>query len=56
MFNEQWTAVSSISGNQDISEDEIIEHSLEKQKREFEEQRKKIEKDMKKRERDRWGW
>lgn len=56
MYNEQWTAVSSISGNQDISEDEIIEHSLEKQKREFEEQRKKIEKEMKKRERDRWGW
>jgi len=56
MYNEQWTAVSSISGNQDISEDEIREHSLEKQKREFEEHRKKFEKERKKRERERWGW
>jgi hypothetical protein len=56
MYNEQWMAVSSISGNQDISEDEIREHSLEKQKREIEEHRKKFEKERKKRERKRWGW
>jgi hypothetical protein len=56
LYNEQWTAVSSISGNQDISEDEIKKHSLKKQKREFEEHRKKFAKERKKRERERWGW
>jgi hypothetical protein len=56
LCNEQWISVSGISGNQDISEDEIIKHSVEKQKREFEEYRKKFEKERKKRERERWGW
>jgi hypothetical protein len=54
--NEQWVSVSSITGNQDISEDEIIKHSFEKQKKEFEEFRKKAEKEKKRRERERWGW
>ena len=56
MCNGQWISVSSISGNQDISEEEIIKHSVEKQKKEFEEFRKKFEKEKKKRERERWGW
>ena len=56
LYNEQWIYVSSISGNQDISEEEIINHSLEKQKKEFEEFRKKAEKEKKRRERERWGW
>ncbi|OFX41745.1 MAG: hypothetical protein A2X03_16710 [Bacteroidetes bacterium GWA2_40_15] len=56
LCNEQWISVSSISGNQDISEEEIINHSVEKQKKEFEEVRKKIEKEKKKRERERWEW
>jgi len=56
LCNEQWISVNSISGNQDISEEEIINHSVEKQKKEFEEFRKKAEKAKKKRERERWGW
>ena len=56
LCNEQWMSVSEISGNQDISEDEIRIRSLEKQKREFEEHRKKYEKEKKKREKERWGW
>jgi len=55
LCNEQWISVSSISGNQDISENEIKEHSLKKQAKEFEEYRKKTEKERKKRERERWG-
>jgi hypothetical protein len=56
LHNEEWISVSAISGNQDISEDEIRKHSLEKQKKYFEELQKKHEKEKKKRERERWGW
>lgn len=56
LCNQQWISVSSISGNQDISEEEIIKHSVEKQKKEFEEFRKKAEKAQKRREREKWGW
>lgn len=54
LYSEQWISVSSITGNQDISEEEIIKHSVEKQKKEWEEYRKKFEKERKKREK--WGW
>ena len=54
--NEEWISVSTISGNQDISEDEIKKHSREKQKKEFEEFQKRVEKEKKKRDRERWGW
>jgi len=55
-YDEKWISVSSITGNQDVSEEEIIKHSIEKQKKEWEEYRKKFEKERKKRERERWGW
>ena len=55
-YDEKWISLSSISDNQDISEDEIIKHSIEKQKKEWEEYRKKFEKERKKRGRERWGW
>jgi hypothetical protein len=54
--NEEWISVSTISGNQDISEDEIKKHSREKQKKEFEEFQKRVEKEKKKIDRERWGW
>ncbi|HUX56085.1 MAG TPA: UvrD-helicase domain-containing protein [Bacteroidales bacterium] len=54
LCNEQWMSVSGIFGNQDVSENEIVKHSVEKQKKEFEEYRKKMEKERKKREK--WGW
>jgi len=37
LYSEQWISVSSITGNQDVSEEEIIKHSVEKQKKEWEE-------------------
>ena len=54
LCNEQWISVRSISGNQDMSEDEIRKHSLKKHVKELEEFRKKMEKERKKRER--WEW
>lgn len=58
LHDEKWISVSAITGNQDISEDEIRQHSFEKYQKEWEEFRKKFEKDKKKRERERekWGW
>jgi hypothetical protein len=54
LCNEQWMSISNISGNQDISENEIKEHSLKKQAKEFEEYRIKTEKEWKKRKK--WEW
>jgi len=56
LYNGQWISVNSITGNQDISEDEIIKHSVEKQKKEWEEYLKKYEKERKKRERESMRW
>ena len=56
LSDQQWISVRTISVNQDISEEEIIKHSVEKQRKEFEEFRKKMEKEKKRREREEWGW
>ena len=56
LCNEKWMFVSAILGSQDISEDEIKQHSMEKHKKEIEEYRKKWEREKKKRERGNWGW
>jgi len=56
LHDENWISVSTISGNQDISEDEIRKHSWEKQRKEFEEFRIKYEKEKKKRERMNRRW
>jgi hypothetical protein len=56
LHGENWISASTISGNQDISEDEIREHSWEKQRKEFEEFRRNYEKEKKKKEGRNWGW
>jgi len=56
MYTDRWISVNTIMGNQDISKDEIIKHSLVKQQKENEEYRKKYEKVKKKREKKGWRW
>ncbi len=56
LYNDQWVSVRSITGSQDVSEEEIIQHSLEKQKKEWEEYLIKYEIQKKKRERRSGDW
>jgi excinuclease UvrABC helicase subunit UvrB len=53
---EKWVSVESITGSQDVSEEEIIQHSNEKMKKELEEYLARVEIEKKKRGRRSWGW
>jgi hypothetical protein len=58
MYSDNWIPVKSIIENQDVSAEEIREHSFAKQKKIYDEYQKKIEEAKKRRDRnrDRWRW